>query len=85
YLTLHEVIKNDYLCDLIPKKILPTGEKVIKKKINYNERNEEYELILNDKIFTILNELKSNVSEPEKRFVSVLSKENTACVIISST
>ncbi|ETO02119.1 hypothetical protein RFI_35317, partial [Reticulomyxa filosa] len=66
YLTLqkllHELIKNGYLCDLIPKKILSTGEKVIKKQINYNESNEEDELILNDKIFTILNELKSNVS-----------------------
>ncbi|ETO03408.1 hypothetical protein RFI_34002 [Reticulomyxa filosa] len=54
----HEVIKNGYLCDLIPKKIQSTGEEIIKKQINYNEENNGVELILNDMILTILNELK---------------------------
>ncbi|ETO06868.1 hypothetical protein RFI_30523 [Reticulomyxa filosa] len=54
---LHEVIKNGYLIDLIPKKLLSKGEKKIKKQINYNENNGN-ELILNNKILTILNELK---------------------------
>ncbi|ETO16995.1 hypothetical protein RFI_20342 [Reticulomyxa filosa] len=47
----HEVIKNDYLYHqhLIKK---------IKKQINYNEKDENSELILNDKILKILNELK---------------------------
>ncbi|ETN97460.1 hypothetical protein RFI_40069, partial [Reticulomyxa filosa] len=53
----HEVIKNNYLCDLITKNLLPKGEKIIKEQINYNEKDPN-ELILNDKILTILNELK---------------------------
>ncbi|ETN99837.1 hypothetical protein RFI_37630, partial [Reticulomyxa filosa] len=53
---LHEVIKNDYLYDLITKRSLRFQEN-IKKDINFNEKNSN-ELILNDKILTILNELK---------------------------
>ncbi|ETN98281.1 hypothetical protein RFI_39226, partial [Reticulomyxa filosa] len=54
---LCEVIKNGYLTDLIPRKVLQTGEDVIKQQINYKE-NEEEKLTLNDKILTILKELK---------------------------
>ncbi|ETO00274.1 hypothetical protein RFI_37173, partial [Reticulomyxa filosa] len=61
---LHEIINNDFLCDLITlqytinkieKKILYDN---IKKQINFNEKDKNGELILNDKILTILNELK---------------------------
>ncbi|ETO12700.1 hypothetical protein RFI_24675, partial [Reticulomyxa filosa] len=61
---LHEVIKNDYLCDLIicqhinNKKEEKKFYDNIKQQINYNEKDENGELILNDKILTILNELK---------------------------
>ncbi|ETO01512.1 hypothetical protein RFI_35928, partial [Reticulomyxa filosa] len=47
----HEVIKNKYLSDLIE-------QKVIKQQIKYNEDDGDGTLILNDKILTILNELK---------------------------
>ncbi|ETO36571.1 hypothetical protein RFI_00491, partial [Reticulomyxa filosa] len=47
----HEVIKNKYLSDLIARK-------VIKQQIKYNEDDEDGTLILNNKILTILNELK---------------------------
>ncbi|ETO00587.1 hypothetical protein RFI_36853 [Reticulomyxa filosa] len=53
---LHEMIKNSCLCDLINTK--PMSHINIKKQINYNEKDENGELILNDKILTILNELK---------------------------
>ncbi|ETN98232.1 hypothetical protein RFI_39278, partial [Reticulomyxa filosa] len=48
---------NNCLRDLIPRRILSKGNEVIKQQINYNKENED-ELILNDKILTILNELK---------------------------
>ncbi|ETO01274.1 hypothetical protein RFI_36166 [Reticulomyxa filosa] len=54
---LHEMIKNDYLYDLITNRLRSKGEEIIKKKINYNKNNPK-ELVLNDKILTILNELK---------------------------
>ncbi|ETO00405.1 hypothetical protein RFI_37041, partial [Reticulomyxa filosa] len=61
-LLLHEVIKNNCLCDLIPKEILSTRKKVIEQQIGYNKENEDKlilnDKILNDKILTILNELK---------------------------
>ncbi|ETO34966.1 Pfs, NACHT and WD domain protein, partial [Reticulomyxa filosa] len=53
----HEMIKNGYLCDLSttsPKE----SHSIIKKQMNYNVKDENGELILNDKILTILNELK---------------------------
>ncbi|ETN99947.1 hypothetical protein RFI_37520, partial [Reticulomyxa filosa] len=53
---LHEVIKNCCLNDLITDRP-STSDKNTKKQINYNEKNSN-ELILNDKILTILNELK---------------------------
>ncbi|ETO36996.1 hypothetical protein RFI_00065 [Reticulomyxa filosa] len=54
---LHEIIKNGYLTDLISTKVLRTGKDVIKQNINYNKKNPD-KLILNDKILTILKELK---------------------------
>ncbi|ETN99057.1 hypothetical protein RFI_38430, partial [Reticulomyxa filosa] len=54
----HEMIKNDYLCDLITTRPTESHKNIIKKQINYNEKDENGELILNDKILTILNELK---------------------------
>ncbi|ETN97819.1 hypothetical protein RFI_39707, partial [Reticulomyxa filosa] len=53
----HEMIKNDYLCDLFTTRPLISHKK-IKEQINYNEKDENGKLILNDKILTILNELK---------------------------
>ncbi|ETN99765.1 hypothetical protein RFI_37702, partial [Reticulomyxa filosa] len=52
----HEMIKNDYLFDLFTTRPSTSHEK-IKEQINYNEKNSSG-LILNDKILTILNELK---------------------------
>ncbi|ETO02071.1 hypothetical protein RFI_35365, partial [Reticulomyxa filosa] len=54
---LHEVIKNNYLCDLLNEKNAsnPNIHASFKQQINYNENGE---LILNDEILTILNELK---------------------------
>ncbi|ETO23956.1 hypothetical protein RFI_13202, partial [Reticulomyxa filosa] len=53
---LHEVIKNSYLLDLISKR--PSrSEEDIKRQICYNE-NEVNKLVLDDKVLTILNELK---------------------------
>ncbi|ETO03526.1 hypothetical protein RFI_33879, partial [Reticulomyxa filosa] len=53
---LHEVIKNDCLNDLISR---PSAfHKKIKGQINYNEKDESGELVLNELILTILNELK---------------------------
>ncbi|ETN98076.1 hypothetical protein RFI_39446, partial [Reticulomyxa filosa] len=60
----HEVIENNYLCDLITiqskqnKKEEKQFYDNIKEQLNYNEKDENGELILNDKILTILNELK---------------------------
>ncbi|ETO34246.1 hypothetical protein RFI_02848, partial [Reticulomyxa filosa] len=59
---LHEIIMNGYLCDLITpqtgnKKDEQRLHKYIKKQIHFNKKNPN-ELILNDKILTILNELK---------------------------
>ncbi|ETO35304.1 hypothetical protein RFI_01759 [Reticulomyxa filosa] len=56
----HEIIKNKYLCDLISENDVANSRvhKEIKRKINYNKKNSN-ELILNDKILTILNELKT--------------------------
>ncbi|ETN98166.1 hypothetical protein RFI_39348, partial [Reticulomyxa filosa] len=59
----HEVIINDYLCDLVIIRYTNKKEKAklcenIKQQINFNEKDENGELILNDKILTILNELK---------------------------
>ncbi|ETN99075.1 hypothetical protein RFI_38412 [Reticulomyxa filosa] len=56
----HEIIKNKYLCDLISEDDAANlrVHKEIKRKINYNKKNSN-ELILNDKILTILNELKT--------------------------
>ncbi|ETO28373.1 hypothetical protein RFI_08758 [Reticulomyxa filosa] len=59
----HEAIKNDYLHDLVTRKSTNKKEEKqwhdnIKQQINYNEKDENSELILNDKILTILNELK---------------------------
>ncbi|ETO05156.1 hypothetical protein RFI_32237 [Reticulomyxa filosa] len=51
-LLLHEVIKNGYINDLITYQYLYN-----KEEIHYNE-NKPNELILNEKILTILNELK---------------------------
>ncbi|ETO02816.1 hypothetical protein RFI_34597 [Reticulomyxa filosa] len=56
---LHEVIKNNCLIDLIPKNLLSKGEQRIKKQINFNEKDENGGLILNDEILTILDELKT--------------------------
>ncbi|ETO09952.1 hypothetical protein RFI_27425, partial [Reticulomyxa filosa] len=56
-LLFHEVIKNDYLTDLVCRKLRLQGEEVTKQQINYNEKSAD-ELILSDKILTILNELK---------------------------
>ncbi|ETO33494.1 hypothetical protein RFI_03607 [Reticulomyxa filosa] len=55
----HEVIKNGYLCDLSTnnKQEEIQRHERIKQQIDYNENNPS-ELILNDKILTILNELK---------------------------
>ncbi|ETO34965.1 hypothetical protein RFI_02109, partial [Reticulomyxa filosa] len=57
----HEIIRNGYLCDLITSQYTNKIKKQLynkfKKQINYNENNPN-ELILNDKILTILNELK---------------------------
>ncbi|ETO35658.1 hypothetical protein RFI_01403 [Reticulomyxa filosa] len=59
----HEVIKNDFLYDLITSQCTNNEKEKkqlyerIKRQINYNEKNPN-ELILNDKILTILNELK---------------------------
>ncbi|ETO01957.1 hypothetical protein RFI_35482, partial [Reticulomyxa filosa] len=60
---LHEVIKNDCLCDLVTFQYTDKKEQAklcedIKKQMNYNEKDENGGLILNDKILTILNELK---------------------------
>ncbi|ETN99381.1 hypothetical protein RFI_38100, partial [Reticulomyxa filosa] len=60
---LHELIKNSYLCDLVTCEYIDKKEEKqfydnIKEQINYNENDENGELILNDKILTILNELK---------------------------
>ncbi|ETN97386.1 hypothetical protein RFI_40141, partial [Reticulomyxa filosa] len=60
----HEMIKNGYLCDLITfqyannKKEEKQFYDSIKQEINYSEKDENGKLILNDKILTILNELK---------------------------
>ncbi|ETO12514.1 hypothetical protein RFI_24861, partial [Reticulomyxa filosa] len=57
----HEVIKNDYLYDLITLQYQKDKKKLyenIKKQINYNKKDENGGLILNDKILTIVNELK---------------------------
>ncbi|ETO34646.1 hypothetical protein RFI_02444 [Reticulomyxa filosa] len=60
----HEVIKNGYVCDLITfkytnnKKVEKQFYDNIKEQINYNEKDENGELIVDDKILTILNELK---------------------------
>ncbi|ETO31446.1 hypothetical protein RFI_05673, partial [Reticulomyxa filosa] len=56
---LHEVIKNDYLIDLIPKKLRSIGKEVIEQRIDYDENDQNGELLLNDKILTILNELRT--------------------------
>ncbi|ETO16584.1 hypothetical protein RFI_20754 [Reticulomyxa filosa] len=61
---LHEVIENGYLCDLITyqyaknKKEEKKFHANIKQQINYDKNDEEGKLLLNDKILTILNELK---------------------------
>ncbi|ETO01510.1 hypothetical protein RFI_35930 [Reticulomyxa filosa] len=55
---LNEVIENNCLIDLIPKNLLSKSEQRIKKQINSNEKDENGELILNDKILTILDDLK---------------------------
>ncbi|ETO16712.1 hypothetical protein RFI_20627, partial [Reticulomyxa filosa] len=60
----HEVIKNNYLCDLITAQYKQNKKEEkqfydnIKEQIKYNEKDENGELILNDLILTILNELK---------------------------
>ncbi|ETN99027.1 hypothetical protein RFI_38460, partial [Reticulomyxa filosa] len=55
----HEVIKNLYLGDLLNEKNVSNLDHAnFKQQINYNEKDENGELILNDKILTILNELK---------------------------
>ncbi|ETO15459.1 hypothetical protein RFI_21907 [Reticulomyxa filosa] len=60
---LHEVIQNGYLSDLITFQYTENKHKknqlheIIKQQINFNEVNPN-ELILNDKILTILNEVK---------------------------
>ncbi|ETO01333.1 hypothetical protein RFI_36107 [Reticulomyxa filosa] len=62
-LLLHEIIKNGYLIDLIEYQYTDNEKEErqlherIKQQINYNEKNAN-ELILNEKILTILNEAK---------------------------
>ncbi|ETO21244.1 hypothetical protein RFI_15960 [Reticulomyxa filosa] len=56
---LHEIIKNLCMTDLISKKIRQSKtDEEIKQQINFNENDKDGELILNDKILTILHELK---------------------------
>ncbi|ETO35305.1 hypothetical protein RFI_01758, partial [Reticulomyxa filosa] len=50
---LHEVIKNNYLCDLIAPKYANNKKKCyndIKQQIDYDEKNDGCKIILNDKI-----------------------------------
>ncbi|ETO27328.1 hypothetical protein RFI_09804 [Reticulomyxa filosa] len=61
---LHEIIKNNYLRDLITHQHTKNKQEKkqiyerIKQQINYKEEDKNGKLILNDKILTILNELK---------------------------
>ncbi|ETO06956.1 hypothetical protein RFI_30436, partial [Reticulomyxa filosa] len=53
---LQKVIRNGYLCDLINKNQTNAHE-MIKQKLHYNENNVN-ELIMNDKVLTVINDVK---------------------------
>ncbi|ETO22055.1 hypothetical protein RFI_15148 [Reticulomyxa filosa] len=87
-LLLHEVIKNGYLSDLITcqyknnKREEKQRYENIKQQIHYKDSNAD-ELILNDKILTIINELETLYHEDiHKQIGYPLSLENICAILL---